>query len=186
MGTSSLRRQCQLQQLRPDLEIKSLRGNVGTRLGKLDQGDYDAIILASAGLIRLKLESRIISLIPAEQMLPAIGQGAIGIESREGDRDVNEMLLALHDVETAHRVTSERAMNHRLQGGCQVPIGGFAVIQGEQLQMKGLVGEPDGSRILTAERQGPKGEDEQIGIALADDLLNQGAAEILRNLEHGA
>lgn len=182
VGTSSLRRQCQLQQARPDLVIKSLRGNVGTRLSKLDNGDYAAIILAGAGLIRLELNERIAAFIEPHQMLPAIGQGAIGIESRIGDDDVNAALMCLHDNETSIRVTAERAMNHRLQGGCQVPIGGHATVSGDQLVMRGLVGEPDGSRILVAEVTGSVSDAENLGIALADDLLGQGAGKILENL----
>ncbi|VAW73147.1 Porphobilinogen deaminase [hydrothermal vent metagenome] len=183
VGTSSLRRQCQLQSLRPDLKIKSLRGNVGTRLSKLDNGDYAAIILAGAGLIRLKLESRIQSFIAVEQMLPAIGQGAIGIESRVDDPAVNSLLSCLHDSETAIRVSAERAMNHQLQGGCQVPIGGYATISGNTISMHGLVGTPNGSQILRAESSGITEDCEQIGVAIANDLLQQGAAEILQNLD---
>ncbi len=182
VGTSSLRRQCQLQRSRPDLIIRSLRGNVGTRLSKLDTGDYAAIILAGAGLIRLKMESRIRSFIAIEQMLPAIGQGAIGIESRVDDNEVNSLLSCLHDEETAIRVVAERALNRRLQGGCQVPIGGHATIVKKTLFMQGLVGEPDGSRILFAQTSGTIDESEKIGVAIADDLLRQGAAGILDNL----
>jgi len=183
VGTSSLRRQCQLQRLRPDLIIKSLRGNVGTRLSKLDADEYAAIILAGAGLIRLKLESRIRSFISVRQMLPAIGQGAIGIESRVEDDELNSILSCLHDEETAIRVGAERAMNQRLQGGCQVPIGGHATIVEKTLFMEGLVGEPDGSRILFAQTSGSLEESEKIGVSIADDLLQQGAAEILENLQ---
>ena len=182
VGTSSLRRQSQLQEYRPDLNIKSLRGNVGTRLSKLDAGEYDAIILAGAGLIRLQLNKRITSFIPTEQMLPAIGQGAIGIESRVDDNEVNSILQSLHNTETAIRVSAERAMNNRLQGGCQVPIGGHATVEGNQIFMRGLVGEPDGSRILTAEINGSIDDCERIGLTLADKLLEQGAAEILEKL----
>ena len=151
VGTSSLRRQCQLKALRPDLDIRSLRGNVGTRLSKLDNGDYDAIILASAGLIRLGLADRIASFIDVEQSLPAAGQGAVGIECRTDDVQVQALLAPLADAETTYCVRAERAMNNHLQGGCQVPIGGYAVLQQGQLYLRALVGDIDGSRIIRAE-----------------------------------
>ncbi|MDU7785416.1 MAG: hydroxymethylbilane synthase, partial [Aggregatibacter aphrophilus] len=148
VGTSSLRRQCQLKALRPDLDIRSLRGNVGTRLSKLDNGDYDAIILASAGLIRLGLADRIASFIEVEQSLPAAGQGAVGIECRTDDVQVKQLLAPLADAETTCCVLAERAMNNHLQGGCQVPIGGYAVLQQGQLYLRALVGNVDGSQII--------------------------------------
>jgi hydroxymethylbilane synthase len=133
VGTSSLRRQCQLQALRPDLQIKDLRGNVGTRLGKLDAGEYDAIILAAAGLIRLGLPQRIAQTIDDDLLLPAVGQGAVGIETREGDNQTIELLKPLSCATTTTRVTAERAMNRKLEGGCQVPIAGFAEIIKDEL-----------------------------------------------------
>ena len=151
VGTSSLRRQCQLKQLRPDLDIRSLRGNVGTRLSKLDAGEYDAIILASAGLIRLGLAKRISSFIETEQSLPAAGQGAVGIECRTDDAEVQALLAPLADAETTACILAERAMNTHLQGGCQVPIGGYAVLQDDEIYLRALVGDVDGSLILRAE-----------------------------------
>jgi hydroxymethylbilane synthase len=183
VGTSSLRRQCQLADRRPDLRIEPLRGNVNTRLAKLDAGEYDAIILAAAGLMRLGFESRIRGRIAPEDSLPAIGQGAIGIECRRADPRTNDLIAPLHHRETAERVLAERAMNARLHGGCQVPIAGHAVIEGDRLRLKGLVGTPDGARILRAESEGPRDEPEAIGTRVADDLLAQGAGEILSALQ---
>ena len=178
-GTSSLRRQCQLKQLRPDLQVHSLRGNVGTRLSKLDQGEYDAIILASAGLIRLGLAERIRSFIEVEQSLPAVGQGAVGIECRIDDLVVQQLLAPLADQQTTLCVLAERAMNRRLQGGCQVPIGGYAIIENEQLWLRALVGELDGSQIIRAEGRGDLTTAEQLGVQIAESLLAQGAGQIL-------
>jgi hydroxymethylbilane synthase len=183
VGTSSLRRQCQLADRRPDLRIEPLRGNVNTRLAKLDAGEYDAIILAAAGLMRLGFESRIRGRIAPEDSLPAIGQGAIGIECRRADPRTNDLIEPLHHRETAERVLAERAMNACLHGGCQVPIAGHAVIEGDRLRLKGLVGTPDGARILRAESEGPRDEPEAIGTRVADDLLAQGAGEILSALQ---
>lgn len=183
VGTSSLRRQCQLADRRPDLRIEPLRGNVNTRLAKLDAGEYDAIILAAAGLMRLGFESRIRSRITPEDSLPAIGQGAIGIECRSADPRTNALIAPLHHRDTADRVFAERAMNARLHGGCQVPIAGHALIEGDRLILKGLVGTPDGSRILRAESEGPREDWEAIGTRVADALLAQGAGEILSALQ---
>jgi hydroxymethylbilane synthase len=182
VGTSSLRRQCQIGERRPDLKIAPLRGNVNTRLRKLDGGEFDAIILASAGLKRLGFAERITSYIDAGQSLPAIGQGAIGIECRSDDERVNALIATLHHEETAVCVRAERAMNHRLMGGCQVPIGGFAVLEGERLQLRGLVGEPDGSHIIRAEIAGPAADAERLGTELAEELLAKGAEPILKAL----
>lgn len=181
VGTSSLRRECQLRSRRPDLQVKFLRGNVNTRLRKLDEGEYDAIILASAGLLRLGFAQRIAQSIAVEDSLPAGGQGAVGIELRSDDSQVLELLRVLHHVPTARRVTAERAMNQRLQGGCQVPIACYAdYLPGtDRLWLRGLVGKPDGSLILRAEGEADAAEAEQLGIRVADDLLAQGAAEIL-------
>jgi hydroxymethylbilane synthase len=183
VGTSSLRRQCQLADRRPDLRIEPLRGNVNTRLAKLDAGEYDAIILAAAGLMRLGFESRIRGRIAPQDSLPAIGQGAIGIECRSADPRTNDLIAPLHHRDTADRVLAERAMNARLHGGCQVPIAGHALIEGDRLVLKGLVGTPDGSRILRAESEGPRADWEAIGTRVADDLLAQGADEILSALQ---
>lgn len=185
VGTSSLRRQCQLSSRRPDLIIRSLRGNVGTRLGKLDAGEYDAIILAAAGLKRLGLEDRIRQALPAELSLPAVGQGAVGIECRLDDSALITLLQALNHSETAVCVRAERAMNTRLEGGCQVPIGSFAVLEDDQLWLRGLVGAPDGSQMVTGERRGPREQAEQMGISLAEELLNKGAREILHEVYQG-
>lgn len=181
VGTSSLRRECQLRSRRPDLQVKFLRGNVNTRLRKLDEGEYDAIILASAGLLRLGFAQRIGQSIAVEDSLPAGGQGAVGIELRSDDRQVLELLQVLHHEPTAQRVTAERAMNQRLQGGCQVPIACYAEhLPGtDRLWLRGLVGKPDGSLILRAEGEADVAEAEQLGIRVADDLLAQGAAQIL-------
>lgn len=182
VGTSSLRRQCQLRARRPDLTIIDLRGNVGTRLSKLDNGDYDAIILAAAGLKRLDLEERIRSYMAPEESLPAVGQGAVGIECRLDDSKTRALLAPLNHQETAVRVLAERAMNARLEGGCQVPIGSYAVLEGETLWLRALVGEPDGSIIIRGERRGCVSDAEQMGISLADELLAQGADGILKRL----
>ncbi len=179
VGTSSLRRQCQIQQLRPDLVIESLRGNVQTRLKKLDEGQYDAIILAAAGLIRMELSDRIASFIPIEQSLPAGGQGALGIEWRVGDSAIHELIKPLHDADTAACVLAERALNRRLQGGCQVPIAAYAQLQQGQLHLCGLVGSVDGKTLLRTTQQGAAKDAEAIGIAGAEALLAQGAGAIL-------
>jgi hydroxymethylbilane synthase len=182
VGTSSLRRQSQLAEKRPDLEIKSLRGNVNTRLRKLDEGEYDAIILAAAGLIRLGFQERITAFIGPEQSLPAIGQGAVGIECRSEDARVNELIAPLHHDETACCVLAERAMNERLNGGCQVPIAGYAMLENGELWLRGLVGEPDGSRIIRGEVEGKPDEAEAMGKGLAEHLLEWGADRILEAL----
>ncbi|KGT87789.1 porphobilinogen deaminase [Erwinia typographi] len=185
VGTSSLRRQCQLSARRPDLVIRSLRGNVGTRLSKLDAGEYDAIILAVAGLKRLGLSDRVRYAMPAEESLPAVGQGAVGIECRLDDSQTIALLSALNDEDTAVRVKAERAMNTRLDGGCQVPIGSFALLQGDELWLRGLVGSPDGKELIRGERRGPRTDAEKMGISLAEELLNNGAREILAEVYQG-
>ena len=182
VGTSSLRRQCQLKQLRPDLDIRSLRGNVGTRLSKLDQGDYDAVILASAGLIRLGLRERIASFIEPEISLPAAGQGAVGNECRVDDQDVHQLLAPLADATTTACVLAERAMNNRLQGGCQVPIGGYAVLQNNEIHLRALVGALDGSAIIRAEGKSAVENGEELGVQIAEQLLRQGADKILQSI----
>ncbi len=182
IGTSSLRRQCQIKALYPKAEILTLRGNVNTRLAKLDAGEYDAIILASAGLKRLGMGERIAQALDTKISLPAIGQGAIGIESRVGDNEVNSFLSQLHDEVTGLCVTAERAMNARLNGGCQVPIAGFAEIKGQVLYMRGLVGSPDGKVLYRSDSSGKPEEAEQIGKTIAEDLLAQGADQVLQAL----
>ena len=182
VGTSSLRRQCQLKQLRPDLDIRSLRGNVGTRLTKLDNGDYDAIILAAAGLIRLGMPNRITSFIETTQFLPAAGQGAVGIECRSDDAAVQALLAPLADPETTACVLAERAMNAHLQGGCQVPIGGYAVLENGHIYLRALVGALDGSKIIYAEGKNTLENAEILGVQIAEKLLAQGADRILADV----
>ncbi len=179
VGTSSLRRQSQLLHLRPDIEVTFLRGNVNTRLAKLDAGEYDAIVLASAGLLRLEMRERIASFLSPETMLPAGGQGAVGIECRVDDEQTQALLAPLHHRHTAQQVLAERAMNRRLEGGCQVPIGCFAVHQEGELWLRGLVAEPDGSLLLFDEVRGPAEDGEAMGVTLAERLLAAGAKEIL-------
>ncbi|PSS48612.1 hydroxymethylbilane synthase [Pseudomonas sp. BBP2017] len=180
VGTSSLRRQAQLLSRRPDLEIRFLRGNVNTRLAKLDAGEYDAIILAAAGLIRLGFEARITSGISVDDSLPAGGQGAVGIECRSADSEIHALLAPLHHQDTADRVTAERALNKHLNGGCQVPIACYAVLEGDQLWLRGLVGEPSGGKLLTAQARAPRRAAEALGVQVAEDLLKQGAEDILK------
>jgi len=183
VGTSSLRRQCQIKALRPDLDIRDLRGNVNTRLKKLDNGEYDAIILAAAGLIRLEMPERIQEFIEPEVMLPANGQGAVGIECRTNDEALKALLAPLGCETTRIRVLAERAMNRALEGGCQVPIGSYAVIQENgEVFLRGLVGATDGSEILTSEITGKSNNAEQLGNTLADQLLDKGADKILRQV----
>lgn len=182
IGTSSLRRQCQLKEKLPDAEVIPLRGNVNTRLAKLDAGDYDAIILASAGLLRLGMSTRISQRLSTTISLPAIGQGAIGIECRSDDEAVNALLAPLHHAETGLCVMAERAMNARLNGGCQVPIAGFAQCQDGQLFMRGLVGHPDGSVLYRSEGFCAPDQGAALGVSLADELLAQGADKVLQAL----
>ena len=180
VGTSSLRRQAQLLALRPDLQIRFLRGNVNTRLAKLDAGEYDAIILAAAGLIRLGFEARITANLSIENSLPAGGQGAVGIECRTLDADIHALLAPLHHADTAVRVSAERALNRHLNGGCQVPIACYAVLEGEQLWLRGLVGEPNGGLLLHAQARAPRDAAQALGVQVAEDLLAQGAGRILQ------
>ncbi len=180
VGTSSLRRQCQLRALRPDLVLKDLRGNVGTRLGKLDNGDYDAIVLASAGLLRLGMPERITQYLSDQLLLPAVGQGAVGIEARLDDAGTRALLAPLHHAATATCVLAERAMNRRLQGGCQVPIAGHALLREGVLSLRGLVGSLDGRQILRAAAETAKPADaEALGIQVAEKLLASGAGALL-------
>ena len=190
LGTSSLRRQCQIQQYRPDLNIISLRGNVGTRLAKLDNGDYDAIILATSGLKRLGLTERICHEIDTDISLPAVGQGALAIECRADDTDVLNLLKPLNHEPSRLCVLAERAMNRHLQGGCQVPIAGFAVIEDDKLTLTGRVGSVDGNVLLKAQQTNALTDDAQenehianaMGITMAQALLAQGADDILKEI----
>ncbi len=182
VGTSSLRRQCQIKALRPDLDIRDLRGNVNTRLAKLDDGQYDAIILAAAGLIRLEMPERIAEFIAPEVMLPANGQGAVGIECRLDDERVKALLAPLEHKLTRIRVLAERAMNRALEGGCQVPIGSYAVIENNEIYLRGLVGAIDGSKILHGDIKGSINDGEALGNSLAEQLLAAGADVILKQV----
>ncbi len=179
VGTSSLRRSCQILANRPDLKVEWLRGNIQTRMSKLDAGDYDAILLATSGLQRMGLGERVRLDIPAEVCLPACGQGALGIELRKGDERCAALVAPLNDADSETCVLAERAMNTRLQGGCQVPIGGYAILEGDQLWLRALVGEPEGTLILRAEARGPASDPVALGVKVAEDLLSQGAGEIL-------
>lgn len=184
VGTSSLRRESQLRARYPQLVIEPLRGNVQTRLRKLDEGQYDAIILAAAGLKRLGLEQRITALLTPEESLPAVGQGALGIECCTGREDLIRLLAPLNHHATASCVSAERALSRALAGSCNVPLGGFAEISGERLRLRGFVGSPDGKRLASAELEGPAADAEALGTALAEKLRAQGATEILAALEH--
>ena len=186
LGTSSLRRQSQIAALRPDLKIIDLRGNVNTRLKKLDNGEYDAIILAAAGLKRLKFDDRITQFIDTDVCLPAIGQGAVGIECRTDDARIHNLIAPLNHNTTQIRVTCERAMNERLQGGCQVPIAGYAELDKGLIMMRGLVGQVDGKNIIRGDIAGPADNAEELGIVLAEDLLSRGADKILNELYDNA
>ena len=182
VGTSSLRRRCQLKALRPDLEVLDLRGNVNTRLKRLDAGDFDALILAAAGLLRLGLVERIRCLLAPEEMLPAIGQGAIGIECRRGDTAVETLLKPIDDDATQHMLAAERALNARLGGSCQIPIAAHAELENGELFLRALVGDPDGTRILRAQARASVADAESLGIGVAELLLDAGADEILAPL----
>ncbi|MCO6537629.1 MULTISPECIES: hydroxymethylbilane synthase [unclassified Gilliamella] len=185
IGTSSLRRQCQLRAKYPHLQIKDLRGNVGTRLAKLDNQQYDAIILASAGLKRLALQDRIKQYIDTDLILPAVGQGAIGIETRADDKKILEILSVLDDKHSRVCIEAERAMNKALQGGCQVPIACYSQLNNNILSLQGLVGRIDGSKIIKVALEGSITEAEKLGKELAKRLLDQGAKTILKELNGG-
>ncbi|QNW91199.1 hydroxymethylbilane synthase [Acinetobacter seifertii] len=182
VGTSSLRRKSQILKQRPDLQIIDLRGNVGTRLGKLDEGQYDAIILASAGLKRLGLENRIRHTIEPNVSLPAVGQGALGLECRADDQEVLALIQPLLHIETDVCVRAERAFNAYLEGGCQVPIAGYATLQDGKIHIEGRVGSPDGQTLLRAEMTDEAHNAQQLGENLARNLLEQGAGDLLKAL----
>lgn len=179
LGTSSLRRQCQIKRIRPDLNIHPLRGNLGTRLQKLDEGGYDAIILAQAGLIRLNMAHRVTQVLHSDMILPAVGQGAIGIECRAGDTSTIAYIQKLNHQPTELRVLAERAFNRRLHGGCQVPIAGFAELSHGVIFIRGLVGTPDGAQVLQSSISGHPKDAEELGDVLAQDLLARGAGALL-------
>ena len=182
LGTSSLRRQCQILEMRPDLDIVSLRGNIDTRIRKMEEGGYDAIILAAAGIRRLGWEGKIRQYLPLDQFTPAVGQGALGIEARADDKRAVAAAALLDDRETRLAVCAERAMLARLEGGCQVPIAGHAVICGDNILLSGLVGRPDGVEIVRASRSGAMNAPEKLGRELADELLERGGRKILQEL----
>ena len=182
VGTSSLRRVCQILHRRPDFEVESLRGNVDTRLRKLDEGQYDAIVLAAAGLRRLGHADRISESLSLDASLPAIGQGALGLECREDDAEVRALLVPLHDAATAAAVRCERAFLARLEGGCQTPIAAHATVRGDRLAVEGLVGRVDGTEILRGSSDGPAADPESLGVKLAEELLGRGAAKILEEM----
>jgi len=179
VGTSSLRRQTQLLSLRPDLSIGQLRGDLDSRIRKMEEGQYDAIILAAAGLRRLGWDGKIRQYIPVDVSIPAIGQGALGIEIRRRDRRTREAVAFLDDRETSLAVRAERGFLKRLEGGCQVPIAAHGTVIGDTVSLSGLIGKPDGSRILRGSRRGPISDPEAVGDALAGELLSQGGREIL-------
>ena len=184
VGTSSLRRRCQLLLLRPDLEVDNLRGGVGTRLSKLDAGEYDAIVLACAGLQRLRMPERIAEALEAERMLPAIGQGALGIECRSDDDELAEVLAPLRCADTGTVLTAERALNERLGGGCQVPVAAYAVLEdaGGTVYLRALVASTDGLQVLREEGRMPAASAAALGVQLADRLLSRGAGDILEEV----
>lgn len=182
IGTSSLRRQCQLKQLRSDIQIVPLRGNVDTRLRKLDEGEFDAIILASAGLIRLGLGSSITQFLPIEQSLPAVGQGIIGIECREGDTRSVDLVRALHDDAAQTCIAAERAFAQRLEGSCQSPIGGYAELSGNNVKVQGLIASLDGAQVFRDSILGPQRDAATLGRALAERMLFAGADKLLKEL----
>ena len=180
VGTSSMRRQCQLLARRPDLQIAMLRGNVPTRIKKLDAGEFDAVVLAAAGLVRLGLADRITEQLAMDVSIPAVAQGVLAIEIRDGDDRVRSLVrAALHDEATAVHVAAERAFLARMGGSCQTPLAAHAIDEAGGLRVIAMCGLPDGTRVLRAERTGARGEAAAIGVALADDLLARGAGEIL-------
>ena len=184
VGTASLRRECQLRARRPDLQVESLRGNVQTRLSKLESGEFDAIILAASGLKRLGMADRIRAAMPPEESLPAVGQGALGIECRADDDTVMDLLAGLNDPDTHDRVIAERAVNARLEGSCHVPLAAYAELQGpDDVWLRALVASRDGMQVLRAEQRGSRRDGEAIGEAVAQALLAQGAAELLAAVE---
>ncbi|MFQ5543435.1 MAG: hydroxymethylbilane synthase [Nitrospiria bacterium] len=185
VGTSSLRRMSQLLAIRPDIQIVSLRGNLDTRLRKLDEGQFSAILLAAAGLHRMGWGERITEYLAPDHFLPAIGQGALGIECREEDPETNELIAFLNHPETATAVTAERAMLARLEGGCQVPIGGYATMTGDQVTLEGLVASLDGKEIIKTSQTESVSKAEALGVSVAESLLNAGAAQILSAVYSG-
>jgi hydroxymethylbilane synthase len=181
VGTSSLRRSCILRARRPDLEIVSLRGNVQTRLMRMREARLHGAVLAFAGLKRLGLESEIAEVLPTSVSLPAVGQGVLAIQCRTADTGLRELLAPLEDATTRVAVTAERAFMARLEGGCTVPLAGHATVEGQTIHLRGLVGSPDGTKVVEGERSGPVEAALSVGDALAEELLSRGAADILRD-----
>jgi hydroxymethylbilane synthase len=186
VGTSSLRRACQLRALRPDLRIIDLRGNVDTRLRKAQSDEYDAIVLAAAGLERLSLDAAITETFEPSLLLPMVAQGALAIECRADDDELRALLVALNDPTTARAVATERAFLRRLEGGCQAPIAAHATIEGDRLLLRGLIGLPDGSQVVRGEHAGPADAGERLGVELAERLLDEGGAAILAQISRSA
>jgi hydroxymethylbilane synthase len=186
VGTSSLRRQCQLHALRPDLDLIDIRGNVGTRLKKLDAGDYDALVLAAAGVKRLGMQDRIKKYLATDELLPAIGQGALGLEIRAGDQDLFEIISVLNDAETHACVLAERSLNRELNGGCHAPVAAHAVLRGQTLTLRAIVGRLDGTDLIRVSGSAPASRAEALGTGLGQELLARGAGEILRTAGRGA
>jgi len=179
VGSSSLRRQAQILATRPDVSVHPLRGNVQTRLSKLDAGEFDAIVLAAAGLERLELAERISEEIPARRMLPAAGQGVVGIECRSEDAELLELLSALEHAETATTTAAERAVAHRLEATCHSPVASYATLANGRLSLEALVASADGREVLRSRREGDARHARELGLALADELIEKGAARIL-------
>ncbi len=182
VGTSSLRRRSQILSRRPDLEVLDLRGNVPTRVGRLEDGDYDAVVLACAGLRRLEMFDRRCQPLAPEEVLPAVAQGAIGIECRRDDQDLRALLGTLSCVSTIVCVRAERAMNATLGGNCSVPVAGFAEREGDEIRLRGLVASEDGTRLVVEEQRGPFAAPDALGVRVAEAMLGKGADQILAEL----
>jgi hydroxymethylbilane synthase len=182
LGTASLRRQAIVKAAYPNIEIKMLRGNINTRIAKLEAGEYDAIILAASGLKRMGFDQRITAIIPPEIMLPAVGQGALGIEARSNDAVVDTLLAPLRDTETTYRLNCERAMNNRLNGGCQIPVAGYSEVNAGQITLRAFLGYPDGSQVFKSEHSAVLDAAEALGTQVAEDLIAQGGDKVLDSL----
>ncbi|MDW7674371.1 MAG: hydroxymethylbilane synthase [Bacillota bacterium] len=182
VGTSSLRRQAQLRHLRPDFILKDIRGNLNTRLKKFDEQDYDAMVLAAAGVERLGWAEKISEILDPEEFLPAVGQGALGIEIRENDAEIFALVSKLNHIDTALAITAERALLRNLEGGCQIPIGALGIVKDKQLILNGLVGSLDGATIIRHTETGGKENPEELGTKVAQVLRQQGAVEILAQI----
>jgi hydroxymethylbilane synthase len=184
IATGSLRRKCQVLNARQDIQIVDIRGNLNTRLKKLDESNWDGMILAKAGVTRLGWAQRITEILPLEIMLPAVGQGALAIEIRNGDKHIEELLRTLHHIPTALTVTAERSFLRHLEGGCQIPIGAYGQVQGNELRLDAVIGSLDGKHMVKGSRNGRHADAERIGIELAEELLKRGGKEILDEIRH--